>query len=145
MNTSIQTYAISSLPEMQALGEKIGVQLIAGDVLSLNGELGAGKTALTRGIGLTLRINDVTSPTFVISKIYPGTLPLIHVDAYRLIGENLAVIDDLDLETRIPTSVTVIEWGKGYAERLSAKIIDISIDFGLGPDDRIVTINGLDR
>ena len=130
---------------MQALGEKIGVQLIPGDVLSLNGELGASKTALTRGIGQALGINDVTSPTFVILKIYPGTLPLIHVDAYRLIGENLAVIDDLDLETRIPRSLTVIEWGKGYAERLSEQIIEINIDFGLGPDERIVTIKGLDR
>ena len=144
MNTPIQKYAISSFEQMQALGEKIGAQLIAGDVLSLNGELGAGKTALTRGIGQALGINDVTSPTFVISKIYPGTLPLIHVDAYRLIGEKLAVIDDLDLETRIPISVTVIEWGKGYAERLSEKIIEVDIDFGVGPDERIVTIKGLD-
>ena len=129
---------------MQALGERIGAQLAAGDVLSLNGELGAGKTALTRGIGRALGITEVTSPTFVISKIYAGTLPLIHVDAYRLIGEKLAVIDDLDLEVRIPDSITVIEWGRGYAERLSEKVIEVNIDFGAGPDDRIVTIKGLD-
>ena len=130
---------------MQALGERIGAQLAAGDVLSLNGELGAGKTALTRGIGRALGITEVTSPTFVISKIYSGTLPFIHVDAYRLIGEKLAVIDDLDLEVRIPLSVTVIEWGKGYAERLSEKVIEVNIDFGAGPDDRIVIIKGLDQ
>ncbi len=137
--------AVCSPIEMERLGFHIGNQLYAGDVISLNGELGAGKTALTRGIGLALGIENVTSPTFLISKIHPGTTPLIHVDAYRLIDQDLAAIDDLDLESRTPLSVTVIEWGRGFAERISEKVIEINIDFGFGPDDRNVEINGLDR
>ncbi len=69
------------------------------------------KQRLTRGIGAALGIDEVTSPTFVITKIYPGSIPLVHVDAYRLIGQELAIFDDLDLEIRIPQSITVIEVG----------------------------------
>ena len=136
---------IASVKEMEELGERIGRQLEAGDVISLNGELGAGKTALTRGIAKALDVEDLTSPTFVIAKIYPGKIPLIHVDAYRLIGEELAAIDDLDLEVRTPHSITVIEWGRGFAERISEKIIEINIEFGAGEGDRTVIIKGMAR
>lgn len=135
---------ISSVSEMEELGLLIGGKLSAGDVLLLNGELGAGKTALTRGIGRALEIDGVTSPTFVISKIYPGPIPLVHVDAYRLMGQELAVFDDLDLEVRIPQSITVIEWGRGFVERLSDFYIEIDIEFGQESDERIVTVQGLD-
>jgi len=129
---------------MEDLGSLLGSKLDAGAVLLLNGGLGAGKTALTRGIGRALGIYDVTSPTFVISKIYPGRIPLVHVDAYRLIGQELAVFDDLDLELRIPQSVTVIEWGAGFVERLSDTFIEIDIEFGASPDERVVTIKGIE-
>ena len=135
---------ISSVSEMEELGLLIGSKLSAGDVLLLNGELGAGKTALTRGIGRALEIDGVTSPTFVISKIYPGPIPLVHVDAYRLMGQELAVFDDLDLEVRIPQSITVIEWGRGFVERLRDFYIEIDIEFGQESDERIVTVQGLD-
>lgn len=135
---------IDSPESMVALGTKIGLKLKAGDVLLLRGELGAGKTALTRGIGVALGIDGITSPTFVITKIYPGTIPLVHVDAYRLIGEEFAVFDDLDLEPRIPQSITVIEWGSGFAERLTNSFIEIDIDFTESPDERSVQIKGLD-
>ena len=135
---------IDSPESMVALGAKIGSKLKAGDVLLLRGELGAGKTALTRGIGAALGINGITSPTFVISKIYPGSIPLVHVDAYRLIGQELAIFDDLDLESRIPQSVTVIEWGGGFAERLVDSFIEIDIGFTESPNERSVQIKGLD-
>ncbi len=138
------TRIISSVSAMEDLGSLLGSKLAAGAVLLLNGGLGAGKTALTRGIGRALGINDVTSPTFVISKIYPGRIPLVHVDAYRLIGQELAVFDDLDLELWIPQSVTVIEWGAGFVERLSAAFIEIDIEFGTNPDERVVTIKGIE-
>lgn len=135
---------INSPEEMETLGERIGLQLKVGDVVVLRGELGAGKTTFARGVGLALGVADVTSPTFVISKIYPGAIPLVHVDAYRLIGSELALFDDLDLETRIPRSITLIEWGDGFADRLSDGHIDISIEFGDELDERVVTVKGLE-
>ena len=129
---------------MVALGEKIGLKLKAGDVLLLRGELGAGKTALTRGIGSALGIEGISSPTFVITKIYLGAIPLVHVDVYRLIGEEFAAFDDLDLETRVPQSITVIEWGSGFVERLVDSFIEINIDFTEIPNERSVEIVGLD-
>ncbi len=138
------TRIISSVIAMEDLGFLLGSKLSAGVVVLLSGELGSGKTALTRGIGRSLGIKDVTSPTFVISKIYHGRIPLVHVDAYRLIGQELAVFDDLDLELRIPQSVTVIEWGSGFVERLSDTFIEIDIEFGNSPDERVVTIKGIE-
>lgn len=135
---------IDSPESMVALGARIGSKLKAGDVLLLRGELGAGKTALARGIGVALGIDGITSPTFVITKIYPGPIPLVHVDAYRLIGQELAAFDDLDLETRIPLSITVIEWGSGFIERLVDSFIEIDIDFTELPNQRSVEIKGLD-
>jgi tRNA threonylcarbamoyladenosine biosynthesis protein TsaE len=136
---------INSPEEMFELGKKIGSKLVAGDVILLRGELGAGKTTLTRGIGSALGIKDVSSPTFLISKIYQGgPLPLIHVDAYRLMGGELAGFDDLDLESRIPTSITVVEWGDGFVQRVVDKFITVAISFGQSDSERIVEIEGID-
>jgi tRNA threonylcarbamoyladenosine biosynthesis protein TsaE len=129
---------------METLGEIIATKLKRGDVVVLRGELGAGKTALTRGIGRGLGIEGVTSPTFVLSKIYPGQIPLVHVDAYRLLGEELALFDDLDLETMVSSSITVIEWGGGLVERLANPFIDIDIQFRGAPNERFVVIRGID-
>jgi len=136
---------INSPDEMFELGKKIGSKLVAGDVILLRGELGAGKTALTRGIGSALGIDGVSSPTFVISKIYQGgRLPLIHVDAYRLMGSELAGFDDLDLESRIPTSITVVEWGDGFVQRVVDKFITVAISFGNSDSERIVDVEGIE-
>ncbi len=136
---------INSPEEMFELGKRIGSKLQAGDVILLRGELGAGKTALTRGIGTSLGIDDVSSPTFVISKIYQGgRVPLIHVDAYRLMGSEFAGFDDLDLESRIPTSITVVEWGDGFVQRIADKFITVAISFGKSDSERIVEIEGLE-
>ena len=128
---------------MQNLGEEIGQKLRAGDVVLLSGELGAGKTTFTQGVGRSLGIEHLTSPTFVISKIYASVIPLVHVDVYRLLGDEIAIFDDLDLESRIPQSITIIEWGSGFVERLTESFIEINIDFGVNPDERIVTVTGL--
>ena len=138
-------HQIASAAAMRSLGEEIGGKLRAGDVVLLHGELGAGKTTFTQGVGRALGIDELTSPTFVIAKIYPGATPLVHVDAYRLIGQELAIFDDLDLESRIPQSITIIEWGDGFVERLIDSYIEISIEFGSSTDERVVTILGLDR
>ena len=113
---------------MFKLGTSLAAQLKAGDLVLINGPLGAGKTVLAQGIGAGLGINDVTSPTFVISRVHKAALPMIHVDAYRLLdtkNPNL-YIDDLDLD--IENSVTVIEWGGAESARLSEDRLEISID-----------------
>lgn len=121
---------IATPDEMFALGAKLGAQLKAGDLILINGPLGAGKTLLTQGIGSALGINGITSPTFVISRVHQGSLPLIHVDAYRLLidGQANLYLDDLDLDSALPGSVTVVEWGGAEAARLSEDRLEINID-----------------
>ena len=122
--------AIATPDEMFALGAKIGASLEAGDLILINGPLGAGKTLLTQGIGSALGVSGITSPTFVISRVHQGTLPLIHVDAYRLLvdGQANLYLDDLDLDSALPGSVTVVEWGGAEAARLSEDRLEINID-----------------
>ena len=121
---------ISSAEDMHDFGARIGAQLRAGDLILLNGDLGAGKTVLVQGIAQSLGIQGVTSPTFVISKNYPGSLPLIHVDVYRLLdsGKAALFLDDLDLDSDRENSVTVIEWGGAESARLSDQRLEITID-----------------
>ena len=121
---------IATAAEMHELGKRIGSQCVAGDLILLNGPLGAGKTVLVQGIGESLGISDVTSPTFVISRIHKAPLPLIHVDAYRLLeGGNAALyLDDLDLDSPRENAVTVIEWGGEESARLSEERLEIVID-----------------
>ena len=113
---------------MLILGISLSAQLRAGDLVLINGPLGAGKTVLAQGIGKGLGIDDITSPTFVISRTHKGALPMIHVDAYRLIDtENPSLyLDDLDLD--IENSVTVVEWGGAESARLSEDRLEITID-----------------
>ena len=115
---------------MHALGVRLGSLCKAGDLILLNGPLGAGKTVLVQGIGEALGISDVTSPTFVISRIHKAPLSLIHVDAYRLLegGNAAAYLDDLDLDTPRESAVTVIEWGGQESARLSEQRLEITID-----------------
>ena len=115
---------------MHDLGMRIGAQCVAGDLILLNGPLGAGKTVLVQGVGEALGITDVTSPTFVISRIHKAPLPLIHVDAYRLLegGRAALYLDDLDLDSPREGAVTVIEWGGDESARLSEERLEIVID-----------------
>ena len=125
---------------MFGLGQQLGSQLRAGDLILLNGPLGAGKTVLVQGIGAALGFTDVTSPTFVISRIHKGEPSLIHVDAYRLLesGNAALYLDDLDLDTPRESAVTVIEWGGEESARLSDDRLEIEID--RTDDQRVVTI-----
>ena len=121
---------ISSPEEMFTLGQRIGAQVRPGDLLVLNGSLGAGKTILTQGIGAAMGISGITSPTFVISRFHKGAVPLIHVDAYRLIQSKNPIfsLDDLDLESEMEGAVAVVEWGGELAARLSVERLEICID-----------------
>ena len=128
---------------MFGLGQQLGSQLRAGDLILLNGPLGAGKTVLVQGIGSALGFNEVTSPTFVISRIHKGPLTLIHVDAYRLLesGNAALYLDDLDLDTPRESAVTVIEWGGAESARLSDDRLEIDIDST--DEEREVTIRAV--
>ena len=128
---------------MFGLGQRLGSQLRAGDLILLNGPLGAGKTVLVQGIGSALGFNEVTSPTFVISRIHKGPLSLIHVDAYRLLesGNPALYLDDLDLDTPRESAVTVIEWGGAESARLSDDRLEIDID--RTDEERVVTIRAV--
>lgn len=135
---------INSVEAMRELGSQLASQLQPGDIVVLKGTLGAGKTALTQGIGKYLGISDITSPTFVISRTHQGKIPLIHVDAYRLLGgtsQNFE-IDDLDLDTSREGAITVIEWGEDVASRLHEDYLLINIGFGTDDNDRIVEFSG---
>jgi tRNA threonylcarbamoyladenosine biosynthesis protein TsaE len=110
-----------SADETREVGRRLAGVLVAGDVVVLSGDLGAGKTTFAQGIGAGLRVRgDVTSPTFVISRVHPSLVsgpPLVHVDAYRLHGA--AELDDLDLDETLDDAVTVVEWGDGLADTLA--------------------------
>lgn len=118
-------------------GRALASMLRAGDLLVLTGDLGAGKTTLTQGIGAGLRVRgEVTSPTFVIARVHPslGDGPdLVHVDAYRL--GSFAELEDLDLDASLADSVTLVEWGAGVAEPLASERLEIDIRRGLDPAD----------
>jgi len=132
---------IATPEAMHQLGLEISAQLRAGDLVLVNGPLGAGKTVLAQGIGAGLGITGITSPTFVISRVHKAAVPFIHVDAYRLVdSENPNLyLDDLDLD--ISNSITVIEWGGAESARLSEDRLEISID--RSSDERTVDIKAV--
>ena len=111
---------------MQLFGLKLAANLQLGDLIILEGLLGAGKTRLAQSIGKGLLVkNQITSPTFVIAKNYLGRVPFIHADAYRLLDSPTGGLQDLDLD--IENSITVVEWGKNFAKQLNDQYLLISI------------------
>jgi tRNA threonylcarbamoyladenosine biosynthesis protein TsaE len=119
---------LATASDTHEFGRRLADVLRAGDLVVLNGPLGAGKTALTQGIGAGLGVaGRVLSPTFVIARTHQGgRIPLLHVDAYRL--GSLAEVDDMDLDVAIEDSVTVVEWGAGLVEQLTEARLEVSIE-----------------
>ena len=117
--------------EMEALGAQLAPLLRRGDLGLLNGELGAGKTTLARGLGAALGARGaVTSPTFVLAREHPTAsgVPLVHVDAYRLsTGREL---DDLDLD--YAHAIVVVEWGAGKVDGVSESWLSVDIERPVG-------------
>ncbi|GGT61199.1 tRNA (adenosine(37)-N6)-threonylcarbamoyltransferase complex ATPase subunit type 1 TsaE [Streptomyces purpureus] len=147
--TTEATFAVDSPEQMQETGRRLAKLLRPGDLVMLTGELGAGKTTLTRGLGEGLGVRGaVTSPTFVIARVHPsltGGPALVHVDAYRL-GGGLDEMEDLDLDVSLPESVVVVEWGDGKVEDLSEERLHVLIHRVVGDTDddrRTVTLRGL--
>jgi tRNA threonylcarbamoyladenosine biosynthesis protein TsaE len=128
------TVTLSTAEDTRAVGERLGKVVEAGDLVVLTGDLGAGKTTLTQGLGAGLGVRGpVTSPTFVIARVHPSVVggpALVHVDAYRLDpGETgAAELDDLDLDTDLDRAVTVVEWGAGLAEALAPSRLEIRLE-----------------
>jgi tRNA threonylcarbamoyl adenosine modification protein YjeE len=142
---------IATPEAMERLGGTIGRQLRAGDLVLLNGELGAGKTTLTRGLGYALGVRGaVTSPTFVLARTHPRAdgAPLVHVDAYRL--HSAIELDDLDIDYE--RSVVVVEWGAGLLDGITENWLEVDIVRPTGgtssapevdgPEPRTVTFTG---
>ncbi len=129
---------------MQQLGKKIGAILQPGDLVSLNGELGAGKTTLTKAIGEAVGAEgNISSPTFLIARTHHIKTGehFVHIDAYRL--SNPRELDDLDID--YPNSISVIEWGKGFTDGLTESILEINIERFLESEKRRLTISGEGR
>ncbi|MFI5620658.1 tRNA (adenosine(37)-N6)-threonylcarbamoyltransferase complex ATPase subunit type 1 TsaE [Streptomyces sp. NPDC051567] len=142
---------VDSPDAMRELGRRIAGLLRPGDLVLLTGELGAGKTTLTRGLGEGLGVRGaVTSPTFVIARVHPslvGGPALVHVDAYRL-GGGLDEMEDLDLDVSLPESVVVVEWGDGKVEELSDDRLHVVIARAVGHEEvlddvREVSVRGV--
>lgn len=122
MTESTESRDLPEVTDTEALGRELGTLLRAGDLVILDGPLGAGKTALARGIAAGLGVQGrVSSPTFIIAREHRAGSPdgpgMIHVDAYRLGG--LEELDALDLDTDLEAAVVVVEWGEGVVERLA--------------------------
>jgi tRNA threonylcarbamoyladenosine biosynthesis protein TsaE len=137
------TIVSHSAQETREVGRALGALLVAGDVVLLAGDLGAGKTELTKGIGSALGVDDViVSPTFTLARRYPGRVALVHVDLYRL--DRVQELLDLGLEEEGDDAVIVVEWGEVATahlpgERLEVQIDPIDADDG-GDDERTITI-----
>ena len=127
--------------DTKAFGERLGAALEAGDVVILDGPLGAGKTTLTQGIAKGMGVKGrVTSPTFIIAREHKaqesGHPALVHVDAYRLLDsvggtgavDPLGELDALDLDTELTDSVVVAEWGGGLVEQIATRYLLVELD-----------------
>jgi len=135
---------LPTVADTEALGRELAADLSAGDLVVLDGPLGAGKTALTRGIAAGLGVQGrVSSPTFIIARLHRAgdradapPVPLVHVDAYRL-GGDLDELDALDLDTELHQAVVVVEWGSGVVEHLSER--HLRVELRREPDSEVRT------
>lgn len=131
MNPTIE---LADAAATRSFGAHLGRMLRAGDLVVLNGGLGAGKTTLTQGIGAGLGVRGpVVSPTFTIARVLPSLVDgpdLVHVDAYRL--SSWEDLETLDLETSLDEVVTVVEWGAGWVEQLALERLEIVLERPVG-------------
>jgi len=134
---------MKSVQETIQFGKQLGQQLTGGEVLALTGDLGAGKTVLTRGIalGLGIPMDQVNSPTFTLIQEYTGSIPLIHVDVYRL--ERPSEIATLGLEEYFtPGRVVIIEWAERFPQILPSDHIAIRLEHGETENIRLLIVSG---
>ncbi|MDR7856858.1 tRNA (adenosine(37)-N6)-threonylcarbamoyltransferase complex ATPase subunit type 1 TsaE [Tissierella sp.] len=133
---------LNGLEETKEFGIKLGSLLEGGDILCLNGDLGAGKTTLTKSIGLGLGVTDyITSPTFALINEYTGRNPIYHFDVYRL--ENVEDLYDLGFDEYFYSKgVSIIEWAEKIERFLPKERIVLDIEKGKDIDARVINITG---
>lgn len=133
---------LSNLEATREFGIKLGKLLKSGDIICLNGDLGAGKTTLTKSIGLGLGVSDyITSPTFTLINEYAGRIPVYHIDVYRL--ENVHELDDLGFDDYFyGKGISIIEWAEKIENTLPKDRTVISIKRGENDNERIIKISG---
>ncbi|MCK9444133.1 MAG: tRNA (adenosine(37)-N6)-threonylcarbamoyltransferase complex ATPase subunit type 1 TsaE [Tissierellaceae bacterium] len=131
---------LESLEDTERFGVKLGQVLKSGDVVCLNGELGAGKTTLTKSIGIGLGVNDyITSPTFTLINEYSGRLPVYHFDVYRL--ENVEDLYDLGFDEYFyGKGVSIVEWAEKIEGLLPEHRLVLDIEKGNDIDKRVIKI-----
>ena len=136
--TSSKETIIKDESETKQFGLNLGKDLKKGDIVALIGDLGTGKTTLTKYIGEGLGITEIiTSPTFtIIQEYYSGRLPLYHFDVYRI--NSIEEMDELGCEEYFyGDGVTIIEWADQIMEIIPKQAIVINIEYGETPDERI--------
>lgn len=133
---------LKNLEETEEFGIKLGSLLKKGDILCLNGDLGAGKTTMTKSIGLGLGVEEyITSPTFALINQYSGRLPVYHFDVYRL--ENAHELYDLGFDDYFyGNGVCVIEWADKIEKMIPKERMVIDIEKGKSDDERILKFSG---
>ncbi|MEY4276549.1 MAG: hypothetical protein RIS26_1012 [Actinomycetota bacterium] len=140
MTRQLAKLTIDTPEAMHQFGLGLAKVLRAGDLVILTGPLGAGKTTLTRGVGEGLKaLGNVSSPTFVIARTHKrenSSVPLVHVDAYRL--ASVHEFDDLDID--LENSIVLVEWGRGFAEDLSDSWLDIEIERDTSGESEVRTL-----
>jgi tRNA threonylcarbamoyladenosine biosynthesis protein TsaE len=141
---SLERIVASTSPEdTRALAARLAVVARAGDVVTLVGDLGAGKTQFAKGFGAGLGVDDtINSPSFVLMAEYAGRLRLFHLDLYRLDDARDAVAGGL-LDERQADGVTVIEWAERLRDALPAARLEVEID-GTGEDPRTIRVRATD-
>ena len=134
-----------STDETLELARAVGELLRPGDVISLVGDLGAGKTVFARGVARALGVTElVVSPTFTIVREYEGRVPLVHVDVYRI--DAVQELHDLGFEEVVrDDAVTIVEWGDMIDGLLPGDRLDIRLTPGAADDERVVEIEGHGR
>ena len=131
----------NNVDETRQLAARLAEFVVPRDLLLLVGDLGAGKTAFTQGLGESLGVTDaITSPTFILARAYTGRLILHHLDVYRI--EDLEEVRDLALPELLEgDSVTVIEWGDQILPAVPQNYLEVSLEYGLEDDERYLTIS----
>ena len=132
-----------STAETLELARAVGELLRPGDVVSLVGDLGAGKTVFARGVARALGVTElVVSPSFTIVREYDGRVPLVHVDVYRI--DAVQELHDLGFEEVVrEDAVTLVEWGDRIDGLLPGDRLDVRLAPGASDDERVVEIEGL--
>ena len=137
--------ATKSVDDTRALAAEIAALAAPGDLLVLAGDLGTGKTAFAQGFARGLGVDEpVTSPAFILVRTYEGRLPMIHLDVYRL--EEMQELVDLGIAELLDQGgVTLVEWGDAVTPGLPSDFLEVRLESGTAPDDRLVTVRSVGR